>query len=77
MLEISLKIRTEIPGIATQLTWKVTFKLDIWDIKANNRRIAIKKAVFFYFKDAKFEKVIPYISPTTPRFELMGANLTN
>ena len=64
-------------GIATQLTWKGTFKKEIWGIKPNNGLITIKEAVFFYFKDAKQVKVIPYTSPTTPLFELMGANPTN
>ena len=57
--------------IATQLTWGGTFQQEIWGIKPNNKLVTIKEAVFFYFKDAKQVKVIPYTSPTTPIFELM------
>ena len=64
-------------SIATQLTWGGTFKQEYRGIKPNNKQITIKEAVFFYFKDAKQIKVIPYISLSTPLFELMGENSTN
>ena len=64
-------------SIATQLTWGGTFKREYRGIKPNNKLITVKEAVFFYFKNAKQIKVIPYTHQDTPFLSQLGVTATN